>query len=526
MIGIYKIENKVNGKVYIGQSIDIDTRWKQHINELDSKGHINKHLQYAWNKYGSDSFEFSIVEILPNLDLIDEREQYWIEYYKAFYKDSGYNMTRGGKGTQQISHEDIDKIYKLHNSPSNVYTPKEIGEIIGYDQKTIRRILHNGNLFNKCDYNPEEGSWISIICLNTNEVFKSIDEAEKAYNINGISAVCKRKHKYVTDADGNQLMWMYYKDYLKKSQEEIESYIANIKYSLKLYSVVCLNNLQEYDSAAIAATYCNLKTGSSINQCCCGKNAYAGKGDNGELLVWRYKKDFDKMSNEDIELALNNARIQCRKAVICLNNSIIFDDTFEASSWCKCGREIIKNCCRNTAHFAGNHPETNERLTWSYLDDYYNMTKEEINHKLFLTKFYKTNPEKQKEIICLNTLEVFDSMKDCAIWCNLKNPSMIGYNLRQNKSIGRHPETKQKLYWMYYEDYLKSTPEYIDSIIPVEESGIICVETQKIFGLIKDAKDFCGLRTQDGIVACCKGEAITSGGYHWKYYKDYLKEIA
>ena len=51
MIGIYKIENKVNGKVYIGQSVNIKKRWKQHKYELNSNNHVNKHLQASWNKY-------------------------------------------------------------------------------------------------------------------------------------------------------------------------------------------------------------------------------------------------------------------------------------------------------------------------------------------------------------------------------------------------------------------------------------------------------------------------------------------
>ena len=45
MIGIYKIENKVNGKVYIGQSIDINTRWYNHRKELNGNRHHNEHLQ-------------------------------------------------------------------------------------------------------------------------------------------------------------------------------------------------------------------------------------------------------------------------------------------------------------------------------------------------------------------------------------------------------------------------------------------------------------------------------------------------
>ena len=45
MIGIYKIENKVNGKVYIGQSIDIEKRWKEHISCLNNRTHHNDYLQ-------------------------------------------------------------------------------------------------------------------------------------------------------------------------------------------------------------------------------------------------------------------------------------------------------------------------------------------------------------------------------------------------------------------------------------------------------------------------------------------------
>ena len=48
MIGIYKIENKVNGKVYIGQSIDIEKRWKNHISYLNKGIHRNKHLSQSY----------------------------------------------------------------------------------------------------------------------------------------------------------------------------------------------------------------------------------------------------------------------------------------------------------------------------------------------------------------------------------------------------------------------------------------------------------------------------------------------
>jgi hypothetical protein len=522
MIGIYKIENKVNGKVYVGQSIHIEQRWSEHKAELRGNYHHNAHLQSSWNKYGEDNFEFSIIEVFKKINKLNEREIYWINYYDSYKNEFGYNLTTGGCGTRKYNDDDFYFACELYSDKD--MNPIEISTIIGADRKTIERWLHSATELGLCNYEPNKSNWIKVICLNTRQIFDSVDTAQSYYKINGVSAACKGKHRYIEDSNGARLMWMYYKDYIDLFEDEIQQYIDDIEYSYNLYSVVCLNDLKEYSNAYEASKSCNLKTSTSINQCCNGKTLYSGKGSNNELLVWRYKKDFDKMSKEDIDFALNNARIQCRKAVICLNNLQIFDDTFIASDWCDCNREIIKRCCRGTVNSAGNHPETKEKLTWAYLDDYNNMSNDDIKQKIFLTNFYGTNPEKRKRIICINTLKIFDSMQEAGDWCNLKNTSMIGYNLRKNKSIGRHPITKQKLYWMYYEEYLQASKEYIDSIIPTEESGIVCVETNKIFGLAKDARDYCGINSQDRIIACCKGNAETSGGYHWKYYKDYIKE--
>lgn len=116
MVGIYKIENKINGKVYIGQSIDINTRWYNHIKELDGNRHHNEHLQHAWNKYKEDNFEFVVIEECT-IENIDEQEIYWIDYYKALNPNYGYNMTAGGQGIHGYSWSDEDKerLSKIQN---------------------------------------------------------------------------------------------------------------------------------------------------------------------------------------------------------------------------------------------------------------------------------------------------------------------------------------------------------------------------------------------------------------------------
>lgn len=60
-IGIYKIENTINKKVYIGQSNNILIRFSNHKYELNSNKHSNSHLQRAWNKYGRENFIFDIL---------------------------------------------------------------------------------------------------------------------------------------------------------------------------------------------------------------------------------------------------------------------------------------------------------------------------------------------------------------------------------------------------------------------------------------------------------------------------------
>lgn len=65
------------------------------------------------------------------------------------------------------------------------------------------------------------------------------------------------------------------------------------------------------------------------------------------------------------------------------------------------------------------------------------------------------NPFSQK-IVCVETKQVFDTVKEAGIWCGLKDGTSISHYLNgKRKSAGKHPITNEKLHWMYYEDYLK-----------------------------------------------------------------------
>ena len=91
IIGIYKIVNCVNGKIYIGQSIDIKQRFSSHKSNAFNKD-FNYPLYNALRKYGIANFEFIIIEEVISIQNLDEREQYWLDHYKAYDRKVGYNI--------------------------------------------------------------------------------------------------------------------------------------------------------------------------------------------------------------------------------------------------------------------------------------------------------------------------------------------------------------------------------------------------------------------------------------------------
>lgn len=106
MTGIYKITNIINGKAYIGQSIDIDRRWKTEKADSNNK---NSHsydypLMRAFRKYGLDSFKFEIIEECCAEEL-NQKEVYWIEYFDTFFH--GYNQTFGGDTSSRQPKENV-----------------------------------------------------------------------------------------------------------------------------------------------------------------------------------------------------------------------------------------------------------------------------------------------------------------------------------------------------------------------------------------------------------------------------------
>lgn len=91
--GIYRITDLTTGKSYIGQSVDIKERFRQHIKSALTYGKVTNKLYSAMQKSGVHNFVFEVLEEVTR-DKLNERETYWIEFYKT--KELGLNGTKGG----------------------------------------------------------------------------------------------------------------------------------------------------------------------------------------------------------------------------------------------------------------------------------------------------------------------------------------------------------------------------------------------------------------------------------------------
>lgn len=202
---IYKITNKVNGKVYIGQTrYTVEFRWRQHIHKKD-----NTHFHNAIRKYGVDNF---IVETLEECDYKDlnSKEIFYIAKYDSFKK--GYNSTLGGDGNRILILDDkYDEIKNLYLSG---FSSNKIADLYGVDKATIVKILKSLDVkirSNKLNINKQEFEEI-VRDYNTGCSLKSIAKrydcsgpALKEYLIRkGVDI--KNKYSILQDPEGQQAL--------------------------------------------------------------------------------------------------------------------------------------------------------------------------------------------------------------------------------------------------------------------------------------------------------------------------------
>jgi group I intron endonuclease len=187
---IYKITNRTDKKIYVGQTIqDVESRWKDHL----KKGSNCRYLKSALNKYGIDNFEFKLVCITFD-NKLDDMEIKYIEQYNSLVPN-GYNLRLGGNSgrhnaeTKQKISDTLKKNYAnglVHprhqlGIPHSEITKKKISEANKgkpKSQETInKRILSRrknktiqfdieGNRLNSFDSCKEAGEYVGTSLSN------------------------------------------------------------------------------------------------------------------------------------------------------------------------------------------------------------------------------------------------------------------------------------------------------------------------------------------------------------------------
>ena len=108
---IYKVTNKINNKVYIGQTtLSLDERRKYHYKESRRKNDTT-YFHNALNKYHYEDFVWEILEDnIDNIDTLNEKEIYYISKYNSTDRNVGYNLKAGGNGGGTNSESTKNKI--------------------------------------------------------------------------------------------------------------------------------------------------------------------------------------------------------------------------------------------------------------------------------------------------------------------------------------------------------------------------------------------------------------------------------
>lgn len=198
--GIYCIENLINQKKYIGQSIDIKRRWMQH--KQQNMIARDTFLYNSIKKHGINSFKFYILEECEE-NMLNEREIFWISYYDAFHK--GYNMTLGGAGTNTG-----ERPYAQNVLPKNF----------------------KKNISNKID------DVVPIVKLdldfNILEIYESVQECARKNEIiaTNISKVARQIHKTC-----NGYVYLKFDDIKDMTKTEIKNYVFNLRNALDFSEV-------------------------------------------------------------------------------------------------------------------------------------------------------------------------------------------------------------------------------------------------------------------------------------------------
>jgi group I intron endonuclease len=166
---IYRARNVMNNKVYIGQTIKtLRERKKEHI--FSALYGIDTYFYSAIKKYGKENFKWKVIEKIYNKKQLDNKEKYWIRFYKSNNSEYGYNLTSGGKSGGHLNESTRNKIGSRHK-----------GKIVSEETRTKMSLAQKGRIISE-----ETRKKMSLSRIGTHrspECCKNISEGKKAKHL-------------------------------------------------------------------------------------------------------------------------------------------------------------------------------------------------------------------------------------------------------------------------------------------------------------------------------------------------------
>ena len=165
---IYLWTNLVNGKKYVGQTTCFHRRMKTY-----RYTYPNAYMEHAVNKHGLDNFDITILERDVPLDKLDEREQYWLDYYQSYDLDKGYNICKVASTTKGITH--TEEWCQEHSDYM-----KEKWKDAEYRNFWHNRMSGENNYFyGKRFSGDKNGHAKAVRCVELNKIYTTVQEASK-----------------------------------------------------------------------------------------------------------------------------------------------------------------------------------------------------------------------------------------------------------------------------------------------------------------------------------------------------------
>lgn len=267
---IYKITNKLNNKVYIGQTRKtIEERFKEHCKIAFGNSKYKSYIHNALRKYGKDNFFIEIVDICNNLEELNSKEIYWINFFKSNENNLGYNLTSGGSNSTpnlEIRRKISESVRDYWSKNTHPFKGKKQSE----EHKEKNRLSHLGNTWSderKKDFSKRMSGENNP---NYNKKFsdeskeKMSDAAKQSYLNGRVNPFFGKQHSEETKEKMRKPRSESAKQNMRKPKSE--SHIKN-----KSKKVLCIEENLEFDSIKNAALWLGKENyQSNISACCRG----------------------------------------------------------------------------------------------------------------------------------------------------------------------------------------------------------------------------------------------------------------